>query len=177
MPTKSESQSRPIYLVGMMGAGKSTVGPRLAARLRRGFVDTDHEVERQTGQSIAQIFEEQGEASFRALEVAAIDAASEKGAVVALGGGAIAQPGATARLRERGTIVFLEAAPGVLIKRIGAGGTRPLLAGLDRTAQVERLTSLLSERRVHYEMADITVDASRSANEVVDEIVSALTQH
>jgi shikimate kinase len=176
VPTKSESQSRPIYLVGMMGAGKSTVGPRLAARLHRRFVDTDREVELRTGYTIAEIFEHEGEAHFRELEVEAIDFASKEAAVVALGGGAIVQPRAIQGLLDRGTIVYLSASPEILVERIGDGAKRPLLAGLDPDGRVERLTSLLAERRVHYEKASITVDASRNADEVVDEIVVALQQ-
>ena len=176
VPTPSESQSKPIYLVGMMGAGKSTVGPGLAARLDRRFVDTDREVELRTGQTIAEIFELEGEAHFRALEAEAIDVASKEGAVVALGGGAIAQPGAARELAQRGTIVYLEVAVAVLVDRIGEGTTRPLLAGLDRAGRIERLESLLAERQVHYEHADIKVDASRSAEEIVAEIAAKLQQ-
>lgn len=172
----SESKNRPIYLVGMMGAGKSTVGPRLADRLGRAFADSDREIERTTGRTIAEIFEQDGETRFRELEAEAIDRASRAGGVIALGGGAIAQAGAADRLEKRGPVVFLRADPDILIKRIGSGASRPLLAGLDRAGQIERLRALLEERRVHYERASIRVDASRSAKEVVDEIVAALRE-
>ncbi len=172
-----ESESRPIYLVGMAGAGKSTVGSGLAARLGRVFLDTDDEVERRSGRTIAEIFEQEGEARFRELEVEAIDWASKEGAVVALGGGAIAQPGAAERLLAHGLVVFLRADLETLINRIGDGSTRPLLAGLDRAGRVERLGELLAERRVYYEKASIAVDASRRADEVVDEIVAALHEN
>ena len=113
---------------------------------------------------------------FMRLEAEAIDFASKEAAVVALGGGAIVQPRAIQGLLDRGTIVYLSAPPEILVERIGDGAKRPLLAGLDPDGRVERLTSLLAERRVHYEKASITVDASRNADEVVDEIVVAL-QH
>ncbi|MBJ21208.1 MAG: shikimate kinase [bacterium] len=168
------SQSRPIYLVGMMGAGKSTVGPGLAARLGRPFLDIDQEVERVSGYEISEIFEREGETRFRELEAEAIERASQEGAVIALGGGAISQPGAAERLVARGCVVFLRADPEILIERIGDASTRPLLAGLDRGGQIDRLRSLLAERLVHYQRASIEVDASRRAEEVVDEIVVAL---
>ena len=175
VPSNSEPQNSPIYLAGMMGAGKSTVGRELAARLGYAFLDTDSEVERTAGRSIAEIFEHQGEAHFRALEAEAVEQASEVGAVVvALGGGAITQVGALDRLLARGRVVFLRVAPEILIERIGTGASRPLLAGLDRAAQVERLAALLAERLVHYERASMAVDASRKTHEVVDEIVAGL---
>ena len=170
----SASQSRPLFLVGMMGAGKSTVGPRLAERLGRDFRDTDEEVERRAGLRISEIFARDGEARFRALEAEAIECASAGGAVVALGGGAIAQPGMAERLRARGLVIFLSVAPSVLIERIGDAGSRPLLAGLDASEREQRLASLLAERAVYYRKATITVEASGSPEETVDTILAAL---
>jgi len=177
VPNNSDPQNGPIYLVGMMGAGKSTIGPGLAARLGYAFLDTDSEVERTTGRTIVEIFERDGEARFRVLEAEVIDRASESGAmVVALGGGAIAQAGAVDRLLARGPVVFLRVAPEILIERIGEGSSRPLLAGLDRAGQVERLAALLAERLIHYERASLTVDASQKADEVVEAIVAGLAR-
>jgi shikimate kinase len=158
----------------MMGAGKSTVGPRLAARLGRDFVDTDQEVEREAGLRISEIFEREGEARFRAREAQAIERAARANAVVALGGGAIAQPGMAEELLARGSVIFLRVEPSVLVERIGDAASRPLLAGLDADARRQRLAALLAERRVHYQKATITVDASRGPEEVVDEIMAAL---
>ena len=79
--TARVSNPKPIFLVGMMGAGKSTVGPRLASRLGRAFVDTDHEIERRAGRAIAEIFAHDGELHFRGLECEAIEAAAGKSAV------------------------------------------------------------------------------------------------
>jgi shikimate kinase len=168
------SSNIPIYLVGMMGVGKSTVGERLAARLGRAFRDTDREVERVAGRTIAEIFETEGEAHFRALEAEAIRAATAEAAVVALGGGAIAEPGAMECLLASGEVVFLMADPKVLIGRIGDPASRPLLAGLDRTAQIEKLRALLAERNPFYQQARIRVDARGTAEEVVDRIVDEL---
>ena len=172
--TAAVSRQEPIYLIGMMGAGKSTVGPRLAARLGRSFVDSDLEVERAAGRTIAEIFEVDGEARFRALEADVIEKGSFEGAVVALGGGAIVVPGAVERLRERGLIVFLAAEPAVLADRIGSGTERPLLAGLDRPGRTEKLAALLAERLPFYSQAQIQVDAAGNAEAVVDRIVAAL---
>lgn len=158
----------------MMGAGKSTVGPRLAARLGRAFVDTDHEVERRAGRTIAAIFEAEGEARFRALEREAIEAAGDRGAVVALGGGAIAQPGAVERLRALGILIHLDAPPERLLERIGDPASRPLLADVPPAERAERLRSLLAARKTHYDRADHRVDATGTPDEIVDRIVALL---
>lgn len=174
MSGPSASQERPIFLVGMMGAGKSTIGPRLAERLGRAFADTDHAVEARAGRSIPEIFERDGEAAFRRLEAEAIDEAAASGAVVALGGGAIAQPGAADRLLDVGEVVWLCVPPEVLVDRIGEGDDRPLLAGLDRAGRRARLEALLAERRPHYERADHRVDATGRTEDVVAAIEAAL---
>ena len=167
---------RPIFLVGMMGVGKSTVGPVLANRLARGFVDTDATVEAAAGRSIAEIFTRDGESEFRRLEVEAIEEASLLGAVVALGGGAISQPGMAERLTSHGTVVWLRAEPWVLLERIGDVTSRPLLAGLEPADQLETLGRLLEERREHYFQAQIAVDADVEAEEVADRIVAAMVE-
>lgn len=154
----------------MMGAGKSTVGPRLAARLSRPFLDTDRAVEARAGRRIAEIFAQDGEARFRALERAAIDEAAGAGAVVALGGGAIAQPGAARRLRAQGLVVHLDAPVEVLLARIGDAVDRPLLAGLAPQQRAARLRELLEQRRAHYATAHHRVDAAGPADAVAARI-------
>ena len=163
-----------IYLVGMMGVGKSTVGARLAERLGRIFLDTDREVEREAGRTIAEIFATDGEARFRQLEAVAIEAASADAAVIALGGGAVAEPGAMEKLLDRGEVVFLKADPAILHRRIGDPGSRPLLAGLDDAAQIEELGTRLAERLPFYQRARIQVDALGTIDEVVDRIIDEL---
>jgi shikimate kinase len=169
----------------MMGVGKSTIGEKLARRLGRRFLDTDREIERSEGRSIPEIFAIDGEARFRALEAALIERlargeageADENGGrafVVALGGGAIAQPGAADRLLASGEVVFLAAEPELLLDRIARGSDRPLLAGLDRNGQLARLQALATERMPHYCRANHRVDASGSADEVVERIVERL---
>src|SRR5690606_5874667 len=139
-----------IWLVGAMGAGKSAVGPLLAARLGLPFVDLDAEVERAAGARIATIFAREGEPAFRARERAAIERVAGRTAVVALGGGAIAQPGAARRLAETGTVVWLRARPETLAARIGEARERPLLAGLGPAARRARIAALLAEREPCY---------------------------
>ncbi len=166
--------ARPIYLVGMMGVGKSTVGPLLAARLGRDFVDTDLEIERRTGRAVADIFDRDGEAAFRRLEAEAVEAASSEPAVIALGGGAIVQPGALERLCGRGDLVYLRASAELLLERIGDPSNRPLLAGLGEAECAARLRSLLDERRPFYERARFQIDAEGTGDEVVDRIMVRL---
>jgi len=147
-----------IWLVGLMGAGKSAVGRRLAERLRRRFVDNDEAVERAAGATVAEIFAGEGEAAFRERERAALERSAGHSVVVALGGGAIAQPGAAALLARSGTVVWLRARPETLAARIGDSSERPLLAGLQGAARVERLRELLREREPHYASARIAID-------------------
>jgi len=142
----------------MMGAGKSRVGAELARRLGLRFVDTDSEIERARGLRIREIFEREGEGSFRALERDAIAGLSGQPCVVALGGGAIAEPGAAERLAGTGTLVYLRARPESLLARVGDAPGRPLLEGLAPGERLGRLRALLAERSPHYESATIAVD-------------------
>ena len=123
-----------VFLVGMMGAGKSSVGPLLAARLGRVFLDTDRMVEERAGARVAEIFAREGEAGFRARERSAIESAAGQGAIVSLGGGAVSQPGAADAIATRGILVYLRARPETLVQRLDDGEERPLLRGLDAAA-------------------------------------------
>lgn len=115
-------KDKPIFLVGFMGSGKSTVGKELAKYLGRRFIDTDQEVVKTVGCSIVSIFKKQGEKGFRVKEDAAIRAASRQArSVVAVGGGAN-----IAALGRVGTVVYLQAPLSVLARRIGGGASRPL---------------------------------------------------
>lgn len=158
-----------------MGAGKSTVGRALARRLRRRFVDSDTEIERQTGRSIGDLFASDGEPTFRERELSVIEGLGASGAVVALGGGAIAQPAVREVLAGRGPIVYLRANPETLLKRIGTRTGRPLLAGLGSKERLERLRSLLKQRESSYATANLSVDTDdMELAGVVDWIVAAL---
>jgi shikimate kinase len=161
----------PIWLVGMMGAGKSAVGPLLARGLERRFVDTDREIERAAGMTVSEIFAAEGERGFRERERQLLEELSSGSDVVALGGGAIAQPGAAARLARAGTVVYLKASPDALLGRLGDGSDRPLLDGLAPAARRAKLEALLVERASAYETAAIAIDTEGHTLEAVVEAV------
>lgn len=164
-----------ILLVGMMGAGKSTVGLALARHLGWPYVDSDEEVVRRTGRTVPELFAEGGEAAFRAEEKQALREAvtAEGPAVVSVAGGAVLDAGNREVLREGGRVVWLRAPVPTLAERVGAGEGRPLLG--DDPASV--LGRLYEQRRLLYaEVADVVVDVAQlSPAEAVEEILGALT--
>ena len=160
----------------MMGVGKSTVAAEVANHLDCPAFDTDARIVETAGCSVPEIFAREGEAGFRRREREVIEALAGERAVVALGGGAAAQPGMLDLLQRSGTLVYLTAAPSVLAARIGAGGNRPLLAGLDRAGRERRLAELLEARRPAYEQADHTIATDgRSVAEVAAAVAVALS--
>ena len=146
-----------VYLVGMMGAGKTTIGRMLAKRLKLRFFDSDHEIESRCGVKIPVIFEIEGEAGFRAREVQAIAEMTElEGIVLATGGGAVLAAANRQRLAARGTVVYLRATPDDLFLRICHDRNRPLLATADPRG---RMRELFEERDPLYqEIADVVVE-------------------
>ncbi|WP_036569781.1 shikimate kinase [Nocardioides sp. URHA0032] len=161
-----------IVLIGPMGAGKTTVGGLVAARLGSSVRDTDHDVAATTGRTIADIFVDDGEETFRALEREAVAAAlAEHDGVLALGGGAVMDPG-TRELLAGHDVVFLRVGLADAVKRVGLGTSRPMLLGNVRS----RIKTLLDERTPVYEsVATLVVDTDgRSPEDVAGEIVAAL---
>jgi shikimate kinase len=158
----------------MMGSGKTTVGRRVAARLGRPLRDSDAEVEARTGRTVREIFETDGEAAFRTEEALALAEAlaDPEPAVVAAAGGVVLDPGNRERLRATGTVVWLDARPEFLARRVSTGGHRPLL-GDDPLAALRRLDT---ERRPLYaEVADAVVPVEgRSVDDVVAGVLTAL---
>jgi len=154
--------ARSVFLVGLMGAGKSTAGRLLARRLKRAFHDSDHEVERRCGVRIPVIFDIEGEKGFRAREAAVIaELTAVPDVVLATGGGAVLDPASRRLLAERGTVVYLHAPPAALHERVRQDRNRPLLATADPEA---RLRQLYAERDPLYrEIADIVVDTGRQS--------------
>lgn len=146
-----------VYLVGMMGAGKTTVGRMLARRLKLKFVDSDHEIEQRCGVKIPLIFEIEGEAGFRSRELHAIDELTAlDGIVLATGGGAVLAPANRQHLKARGTVVYLRARPEDLFQRVRHDRNRPLLATAD---PLGKLRQLYEERDPFYrEVADIIIE-------------------
>lgn len=146
-----------IFLVGLMGAGKTSVGRMLARRLHKEFIDSDAEVERVTGVKISVIFEIEGEAGFRAREEKMIDQLTAKtGIVLATGGGAVLSRANREHLGTRGHVIYLCAAPEDLWRRTRRDRSRPLLQTPDPLA---KLRALHAERDPLYrEIADLVVD-------------------
>ncbi len=143
---------RNLVLIGFMGSGKSTIGRICAARMRCRFIDSDHEIERRTGCTIAELFEGEGEAAFRAREREMIAELSGMSSVVlATGGGAILDPVNVANLRAGGFVVLLDAQPEIIVRRIGNGRTRPLLAAANDPAAL--ILKMMAERLPHYRAA------------------------
>jgi len=162
---------RNVILIGFMGAGKTTVGRRLAARLGWPFVDLDAVVEETAGMAIPAIFEREGEAGFRRREAEAITAVTRQaGQVIATGGGAVMRRENLALLRASGTVVWLRAPLEVLLARAKAEGGRPLLAEGD-AAVAERYAA----REPVYALADLVVDATGEPDAVAAEIEAQLS--
>ena len=163
-----------IFLVGMMGAGKTTIGRALAHKLRRPFVDTDRVLVERTGVPIATIFEIEGEAGFRRRESAVLaEIAQERGRVIATGGGIVLDPANREAMRAHGTVLYLRARIDHLWERVRHDTTRPLLA----TPQPrEKLAALLEQRDPLYrEAAHLVVETGpQSAASLVNRIVTAL---
>jgi shikimate kinase len=165
--------SRSIVLVGMMGAGKSTIGRRLAARLRLPFTDADTEIEAAAGMSIPDIFEARGEAQFRDGEARVIARLLEHGPIVlATGGGAFMREETRDRIRAKAISIWLRADADVIMRRVRRRADRPLLRTADPEATVNRL---LGEREPVYQNADLTI-LSRDVphDRIVEECIEAL---
>ena len=165
-----------IVLVGLMGAGKSAIGRRLASRLGMTFVDADTEIERAAGCSITDIFELHGEAAFRDGERRVIARLLARPAhVLATGGGAFMDPNTRAAIRESGISVWLRADLDLLVSRVSRRSNRPLLAGGDPRAILERL---IAERHPIYAEADVVVDSMDGPHEqTVEAVLSAIGAH
>ena len=167
---------RAIVLVGLMGAGKTTVGRRLAHRLDLDFVDADAEIEKAAGESIPEIFKLRGEQVFREGERKVIARLLEDGPqVLATGGGAFMDPQTRAEIADKGISVWLKADIDVLMKRVSKRGNRPLLKTADPRATMEKL---MVERYPVYAGADIIVESREGPHEaVVDAIIAALDDY
>jgi shikimate kinase len=164
---------RSIVLVGMMGAGKSTIGRRLGPRLRLPFLDADIEIEAAACMSIPEIFETRGEPYFRDGEARVIARLLESGpAVIATGGGAFMREETRNRIRDKAVSLWLKADVDTIMKRVKRRADRPLLQTADPEATVSRL---LEAREPVYQSADLTI-ASRDVphDRIVDECIDAL---
>jgi shikimate kinase len=162
--------SRSIVLVGMMGAGKSSIGRRLAGRLGIPFIDADTEIESAAGMTISEIFDKHGEPYFRAGEARVIARLLDKGPqVMATGGGAVMDQNTRDLIHIKGISVWLKADVDVLIKRTKRRNDRPL---------VEKIKDLLPLREPLYALSDIVVQSRDEPHDtIVDEIITQLKKH
>jgi len=149
-----------IFLVGLMGAGKTTIGRALAKKLNKRFVDSDHEIESRTGATIPVIFEIEGEESFRKREADVIrELSAQQGIVLATGGGAILRAETRAYLKQRGTVIYLRAGINQILQRTGRDKNRPLLQTADPRRKLEELSR---QRDPYYrEVADFVIETGR----------------
>ena len=161
-----------ILLIGMMGAGKSTVGRLLSQRLRWPYLDSDDEITGRTGRSVAELWQAHGEATFRVEEAAVLRHAVQSCApvVVAVAGGAVLAPGNRDVIKGGGLVVWLRARTETLVARVGAGDGRPLLGADPATA----LRTIYDARRpVYADLADVAVDVDgRTPEEIVEAVLA-----
>ncbi len=172
---KQRLSGRSVYLVGMMGSGKTSTGRPLAERLGYGFVDADAVVEQAAGCTIPEIFEKDGEPGFRALESQVLNAISQRHSLVVATGGGVVTQAENWGLLHSGIVVWLDVMQDALLKRLKADGTvRPLLMAPDPEAELE---TLLNQRRPLYAEADLTVVINdETPDTVADGILQLLPQ-
>ena len=173
-PSADSPGDAPIFLIGFMGTGKSTVGRMLAAEIGFAFTDLDEVITREAGQSVAQIFAAEGETGFRAREARAVQTVSGlRKTVVATGGGAACREANLVTMLASGRVVALSAPPAEVIRRTGTGPGRPLLHA---KADPEGIAAvLLAEREPFYARAHHRIDtAGKSPGEVAREIIARL---
>ncbi len=160
-----------IVLIGFMGTGKSTVGSRLALRLKRKFVDMDREIERVVGMTVSEIFKRYGEIRFRSEEkLMAQKLARENGLVIAAGGGVVLDQGNIDTLSQNGIIICLEATPIAILERVNRKkGTRPLIK---KDVKLQDIKEMLKAREVLYAQADYRVSTNgKSPEQIAYEII------
>lgn len=195
MPPHPRQPLRTVFLTGFMGAGKSRLGRALSQELGWHFVDLDAEIERRTGRTVPQLFED-GEDRFRREEAAAlrsICAPADEGAgaepaagsldarpagrIVALGGGTLSDADSRRLVAENGLLVYLKTDVGVLVRRLQASDPeRPMLTGVEEGDLHQRILELLEDRRPYYEAASVIVDCGddRPLAGIIKELIHAL---
>lgn len=170
---KSKQSKNKIFLVGMMGTGKSTVGCLLASELKIGFIDSDEWIERSSSLSIPEIFRTKGESHFRMLEKEFItQSLPEERYVISCGGGLCVEQGMMEVLKQRGKVLCLWASPEKIASRTHSANNRPLL---DSENPHQQITEILNKRREIYQSSDYVIETDElSASGVVSEIVNIL---
>ncbi|WP_428717694.1 bifunctional shikimate kinase/3-dehydroquinate synthase AroKB [Undibacterium curvum] len=166
-----------IFLVGLMGSGKTTVGRALAKKLNKRFIDSDHEIEARTGVSIPVIFEIEGEASFRQREADVIrDLTAQDNIILATGGGAILNPESRRLLEQRGTVIYLRASIHSILQRTRNDKNRPLLRTPDPRKKLEELEA--QRHPLYQEIAHVVIETGRpNVQHLVQHILDKLPSH
>lgn len=173
-----------IFLTGFSGSGKSTIGPLLANSLGYEFVDLDQSIEKSAGKNITQIFAENGEEYFRALELHLLtNLVEQKRLVVSLGGGVLENDLSFALIQKSGTMVYLKSPSKTLARRLCNKTDRPLLKGemgrkLSREEIEEKITTILAKREPRYKSADITVETDvKRIGSTVEELTRKIERY
>ena len=161
---------RPVFLVGMMGAGKSTLGRILAEHLALPFFDADDWVESTTGKSISELFEVEGEDAFRLWEQQFLHSLSSEPKIVATGGGLPCFHGNMERMKQMGTVIYLRLPLQCLVQRVAANENRPLLNNANELEQT--ISQLLERRTPIYEEAHLVLQGDQSLDDLVQEFLS-----
>jgi len=166
--------TQPLFLCGMMGSGKSTIGRTLAQKLSVPFQDLDHLIVEKSGKNIAEIFESEGEESFREIERnLIIQLAQTAEGIIALGGGTLQNQQITDHVKLNGWLVFLDCKPDTLYNRLKESSNRPMISSLSEENLKLKITTLLGNRLNFYEQAHFSVECS---NKDVDTILEELIQ-
>ncbi|GLB58174.1 shikimate kinase [Cytobacillus sp. NCCP-133] len=161
-----------IYLIGFMGAGKTTIGRELAAFLNKEVIDTDEEIVKQENKSINDIFAEQGEEYFRRLETKMLRDLSERDAIITTGGGIVVKSENREALKENGNVFFLYATPEEIFKRLENDRSRPLLEG-DKMTLIHELYN--DRMPLYREAANVMIDTTNKENtDIIKEIIKCL---
>ncbi len=165
-----------IFLIGFMGSGKTTLGKVLSETLNYDFIDSDLWIEKKLKMSINSIFSAKGEVFFRELELNFIENINpNKPKVIATGGGLPCFNGNIKKLKELGTVIYLEASPELIIERVKFDDTRPLLKNQQNQEYMAFIQNKLEERNVFYKQAHYTIDANQSVENQLTEIKCQLS--
>lgn len=170
------NKGKNIVLIGFMGTGKTSIGRRLAAYLKREFIDTDHEIEKVTGLTIARIFKKHGIIRFRSEETLVIQKLADRSnLVVSTGGGAVLKQDNIDLLKKNGILIGLSAAPEIIYQRVKKNSNRPLLKR--RNDLLNQIKTMLSQRQGAYSLAEFTVDTGLGQpDETMRNIISFLKE-
>jgi shikimate kinase len=169
-PARMKTAGLNLYLVGFTGTGKSTVGRQVARHLGMEFLDSDHEIERVHGRTVAQIFAEEGEPAFRGLERIFIESGHPaRGCVVACGGGLVVAPGMLEQLRARGVVICLHASLETVLQRTARSTHRPLLDGDDREKRVRELYA--PREAIYRRTGTMILTDQRPLREVISHVI------